>query len=198
MTVTRPVRERVLDAAADVTVEDGWGAVTMGKVAGIAGVSRQTVYNEYGTKPGLGQAMVLRELDRFLAVVATELDNADDLVAAIRSAAEKTLLMARENPLLHTVLTSAHAVSAGGSGADNELLPFLTTDAGPLIAAAKTVIQERLERFPDLGLDDRQLDAASDAIVRLVLSHVMQPGGSPARTADDLAWIAERVLGGVR
>jgi hypothetical protein len=27
-----------------------------------------------------------------------------------------------------------------------------------------------------------------------VLSHVMQPGGSPAATADDLAWIVARVL----
>ncbi len=154
MTEVRPVRERVLDATAAVTVESGWGAVTMGKVAGLAGVSRQTVYNEYGTKPGLGQAMVLRELDRFLAVVAHELETADDLVRAIRSAAEQTLLMARANPLLHTVLTSAHAVSSGGSQADTELLPFLTTDAAPLITAAKSVILERLGRFPDLGLDD--------------------------------------------
>ena len=36
----RPVRERVLDATASITVEDGWGAVTMAKVAGLAGVSR--------------------------------------------------------------------------------------------------------------------------------------------------------------
>ncbi len=191
----RPVRERVLDAAAAVTVESGWGAVTMAKVAGIAGVSRQTVYNEYGAKPALGQAMVLRELERFLAVVAHELDHADDLVDAIRSAAEQTLLMAHRNPLLHTVLTSAHSVAAAGRRADTELLPFLTTDAEPLIAAAKNVIVDRLERFPDLGFDDDQLDTATDAIVRLVLSHVMQPGGAPSRTADQLAWIVSRVLG---
>jgi AcrR family transcriptional regulator len=194
VTVTLPVRERVLDAAAAVTVENGWGAVTMAKVAGLAGVSRQTVYNEYGTKPGLGLAMVLRELDRFLDVVARELDEAADLVSAIRSAAERTLLMAQENPLLHTVLTSAHSVSSGGPGADTELLPFLTTDAGPLIDAAKTVILERIGRFPELGLDDKELDAATEAIVRLVLSHVMQPVGTPAQTADNLAWIVERVL----
>jgi AcrR family transcriptional regulator len=185
----------VLDATAAITVEHGWGAVTMAKVAGLAGVSRQTVYNEYGVKPALGQAMVLRELDRFLAVVAHELDTGDDLVSSIRAAAEQTLLMARENPLLHTVLTSAHSVSSGGSQADTELLPFLTTDAGPLIAAAKGVIMERLGRFPDLGFDRDQLDVATDAIVRLVLSQVMQPGGDPRRTADQLAWIAGRLLG---
>jgi AcrR family transcriptional regulator len=191
----RPVRERVLDAATTITCDVGWGDLTMAKVAGLAGVSRQTVYNEYGTKPALGQAMVLRELDRFLTVVAHELDGHDDLVEAIRAAAEQALLMARDNPLLHAVLASAHSVSAGaGPGADNDLLPFLTTDAAPLIAAAKTVILDRLDRFPDLDLDPAELDGSVDAVVRLVLSHVMQPGDEPGRTADRLAWIVARVL----
>ena len=189
-----PVRERVLDATAQITVEHGWGDVTMAKVAGLAGVSRQTVYNEYGAKPALGQAMVLRELDRFLTVVAHELDTGDELVPSIRAAAEQTLVLARSNPLLHTVLTSSHRASSGGGQADNELLPFLTTDAEPLIAAAKSVILERLVRFPDLGFGVEELDAITDAIVRLVLSHVMQPGEDAARTADHLAWIVGRVL----
>jgi AcrR family transcriptional regulator len=193
--VDRPVRERVLDAATRITCETGWGDVTMAKVAALARVSRQTVYNEYGAKPALGQAMVLRELDRFLTLVSHELDTHDDLVTAIRAAAEGALSMARGNPLLHAVLASAHSVSAGsGPGADNDLLPFLTTDAGPLIAAAKTVIVERLDRFPDLALTAEELDGSVDAIVRLVLSHVMQPGGDPARTADQLSWIVQRVL----
>jgi AcrR family transcriptional regulator len=191
----RPVRERVLDATAAVTVEHGWAAVTMAKVAAIAGVSRQTVYNEYGAKATLGQAMVLRELERFLASVAHELDTHDDLVEAIRAAAEQTLRSAQQNPLLNRVLASAHGVSAGAPGADSDLLPFLTTDAEPLIAAAKEVIAARIIRFPDLGMSPAELDTAIDAIVRLVLSHVMQPGGEPARTADDVAWIVARVLG---
>ncbi len=191
----RPVRERVLDATAAIIVERGWASVTMGKVASLAGVSRQTVYNEYGAKSALGQAMVLRELERFLAVVAHELDTHDDLVDAIRGAAEQTLLSAQGNPLLNRMIASAHSVSAGGPGAENDLLPFLTTDAAPLIDAAKGVIVARITRFPDPGLSPAETDAAVDAIVRLVLSHVMQPGGLPARTADELAWIVARVLG---
>ena len=114
---------------------------------------------------------------------------------AIRSAAEQILLMARDNPLLHALLASAHSVSRGNEPASNtELLPFLTTDAQPLIEAATRVIAARLERFPDLDLDEQQRDVAIDSIVRLVLSHVMQPGGSPATTAEHLAWIVARVL----
>ena len=189
------MRERLVEAASQLTCDTGWAGVTMAKVAARAGVSRQTVYNELGTKPELGQAMVLRELERFLAVVTEELEAYDDLVAAIRAAAHRILLMADQNPLLHAVLTSAHGVTSGAGGANTELLPFLTTDAAPLIEAAKAVIIDMVPaRFPDLGLAGRQLDAAVDAIVRLVLSHVMQPAESPDRTADDLAWIVGQVL----
>lgn len=197
--VTAPpgVRERLVAAAADLTCDSGWSTLTMAKVAARAGVSRQTVYNELGSKPALGQAMVLRELERFLAAVEEELDAHDDLVEAIRSAAHRILLMARDNPLLHAVLASAHTAGPEGTGGGSaDLLPFLTTEAEPLIGAAKDVIAQRVPgRYPDLGLDEGELDVAIDAIVRLVLSHVMQPGGDPRTTSDGLAWIVARVLG---
>ncbi len=194
--VTLGARDRIVEAAAAITTESGWSAVTMNKVATRAGVSRQTVYNEMGSKPGLGQAMVLRELDRFLAAVEEELDRYDDLVEAIRAAAERILVMARENRLLDAVLASAHGVvSRGEPGSDNELLPFLTTDAAPLITAATAVIAGRLPlRFPDTGLTDHEAEVAIDSVVRLVLSHVMQPGSPPEKVADDIAWIVGRVL----
>jgi AcrR family transcriptional regulator len=189
------VSDRLVQAAAEITTEAGWAAVTMGKVASRAGVSRQTVYNELGSKPALGQAMVMRELERFLDAVAEELDRHDDLVEAIRSAAARILRMARSNPLLDAVLASAHGVSRGERGSDHELLPLLTTDAAPLISAATAVIAERLPvRFPDTGLSDAEAQAAIDSVVRLVLSHVMQPGDDPEQTADTIAWIVARVL----
>jgi AcrR family transcriptional regulator len=191
---TTGVRDRLLDAASRITTEEGWPAVTMAKVAERVGVSRQTVYNELGTKPALGQAMVLRELERFMAVVADELDKHPDIVEAIRWAARRTLEMARDNPLLHAVLASAHGSARGTTPAgSNDLLPYLTTDAEPLIMAASAVIGEHIPA-EDLTIDEAALDAAIDSIVRLVLSHVMQPGGSPRATADHVAWIAERVL----
>ena len=194
-TVMPGARDRIVEAAAVITTESGWSAVTMNKVATRAGVSRQTVYNEMGSKPGLGQAMVMRELERFLAAVEEELDRYDDLVAAIRSAAERILVMARENRLLDAVLASAHGVSRGEPGSDNELLPLLTTDAAPLISAATAVIAERLPvRFPDTALTDHEAEVAIDSVVRLVLSHVMQPGSPPAKVADDIAWIVGRVV----
>jgi hypothetical protein len=109
-----------------------------------------------------------------------------DLIAAIRDASRAVLEASQDNPLLHAVVSATH-------GADTELLPLLTTHAESLLTAAKLVVGERLAPY-DVGLEGRRLDAAIDVVVRVVLSHVMQPSASPADTADDIAWIAARVL----
>jgi AcrR family transcriptional regulator len=182
------MRQRIVQAAVSLTAEVGWARVTMATVADRVGVSRQTVYNEVGTKPGLAEAMILHELDRFLGVVNLAFDaHPDDLVGAIRAASRDVLVLAKDNPLLHAVVSATH-------GADTELLPLLTTHAESLLAAAKVVIADRIEGY-DVGLDEEHLEAAIDMVVRVVLSHVMQPSAAPERTADDLAWIATRVLG---
>lgn len=181
------MRERIVGAAVRLTAAVGWSQVTMGKLADEVGVSRQTVYNEIGTKSGLAEAMILQELDRFLGVVSEAFDqHPTDIVAAIRAASRAVLEHAQDNQLLHAVVSATH-------GADTELLPLLTTHAESLLAAAKIVIAERIEPY-DLGLDDDQLEAAIDMVVRVVLSHVMQPSASPAETSEDIAWISARVL----
>jgi AcrR family transcriptional regulator len=180
-------RSRIIDAAVAMTVDGGWSTVTMAALAERVGVSRQTVYNEVGTKPGLAEAMIGHELERFLGVVTAAFDeHPTDLVGAIRAASGGVLELAQDNLLLHAVVSATH-------GADTELLPLLTTHAESLLAAAKLVVAERLAPYA-LGLEGRRLDAAIDVVVRVVLSHVMQPSGSPAETADDIAWIAARVL----
>jgi len=182
------LRDRLCDAATRVIADEGWARVTMARLADEVGVSRQTVYNEVGTKNDLAEAVVLRELDRFLAGVVRSFDeNPDDLVQAIRDSARRVLKYAQNNALLHAVVSATH-------GADTELLPLLTTHAESLLVAAKAVVRDRIAAYRiDLAAD--RLDAVIDMVVRLVLSHVMQPSADPANTADDIAWVAERVLG---
>jgi AcrR family transcriptional regulator len=182
------MRERVVDAAVTLTTQVGWAQVTMGRLADVVGVSRQTVYNEVGSKPALAEAMILRELDRFLGLVTVAFDaHPTDLVGAIRDASYAVLEASQDNPLLHAIVSATH-------GADTELLPLLTTHAGALLSTAKLVVVERVAPY-DVGLGADELDAAIDMVVRVVLSHVMQPSAPPARTADDIAWVAARVLG---
>ncbi len=55
------------------------------------------------------------------------------------------------------------------------------------------VVTERVRSY-DIPISETRLTAAIDMVVRLVLSHVMQPSDTPEATADGIAWIAERVL----
>ena len=184
----RSIRDRLVAAAIGFTVDHGWSALTMAKLADRVGVSRQTVYNELGAKPQLAEAMVMRELDGFLqAVDAAFGRHPDDLVEAIRDAATQALRLADRNPLLHAVLSSSQ-------GADSDLLPLLTTHSAPVLAVAGRMIRARVAAY-DVDLPGDRLESLIDIVVRLVLSHVMQPAGTPEETADTIAWIAGRVIG---
>ncbi|MGZ4479124.1 MAG: TetR family transcriptional regulator [Nocardioidaceae bacterium] len=184
-----PHRQRIIAAAVEMTTSRGWAAVTMARLADAVGVSRQTVYNEVGGKPALAEAMILDELSRFLSIVELSFDrHAGDLVESIRDAAREVREVSQDNTLLKAIASATH-------GADTKLLPLLTTHARFLLDTAKAVIAERLAPY-DLPLDEHRLAAAIDVVVRVVLSHVMQPSDTPATTADDIAWIAERVLRG--
>ena len=63
------LRDTLLDAVGTLLDERGWSDVPMAEVARRAGVSRQTLYNEFGDRTGLAAAYVLREAQSFLADV---------------------------------------------------------------------------------------------------------------------------------
>jgi hypothetical protein len=98
------------------------------------------------------------------------------------------LTYASANKLLHAVVSATH-------GADTELLPLLTTNAGSLLGVAKDVVGARVAPY-DPGIDPAHLEPAIDMVVRVVLSHVMQPSAPPAKTGADIAWLAGQVLRG--
>ena len=186
-TQPRSWRERLVSQAAELTRSGGWQAITMAKLADRVGVSRQTVYNEIGSKRQLAEAMIMHELEVFLqAVDAAFEENPDDLGGAIREASARVLEMAASNPLLHAVLSASH-------GAESDLLPLLTTQVEPLIEAAHGLVRRHLDTY-DHGLEEHRIDPLVDMVIRLVLSHVTAPSTSPQETADNIAWIAERVL----
>ena len=154
-TIQAPVRDRLLDAAQQVIEQSGWSTVTMARLADAAGVSRQTVYNEFGTKHGLAQQLVLRELDRFLAVVRDRMAAETEIVEGIRAACEGVLLMGEQNLIVRTVVGSLPDEH------DTDLLQLLTTDSGEIIRAAVLVVLQSIEEFyPPLPLTPMELEVA--------------------------------------
>jgi AcrR family transcriptional regulator len=182
-----PLRDAIVSVTARLITEQGWQAVTMSRLATELGVSRQTVYNEVGPKPRLAEAVVHAELDRFLAVVTAAFDeHPDQVLTAIHTAVRTVLELARDNALLHAVVSATH-------GANTELLPLLTTHTDGVLEAAKTVVLHCLRPY-ELPLPQSELEISADLLVRHVLSHVMQPSSSPAGTAEAVTWVATKLL----
>lgn len=96
-------RQALLDAALRALDEGPWRTVRMVDVAALAGVSRQTLYNEFGTKGGLAGALLRRAADGYLAGVDRALTApAPDRPAAV---ALWTVRAARQDVLVKALLT---------------------------------------------------------------------------------------------
>lgn len=181
----RSLRDDLLDAAGTLIIERGFRRVRMQDVADAVGVSRQTVYNEFGDKWGLAQALTLRENDRYLDAVDEALNRHSDLYAAVAEAVTYTLGTAADDPLKKAILT--------GAGSE-DLLPLMTTRAEPVLFEAKRRIIEHARRqWPHLDPDD--LTDVADDVIRLTISHVVLPMDPPEVVASRLARLVARYVG---
>jgi AcrR family transcriptional regulator len=158
----------------------------MGDVAARAGVSRQTLYNEFGTKDGLAVAMSAAQTEWFLGRIQHELDqHPDDPIAGIRAAVTFTLDAGADDPLLKAALSGARGSS--------ELLPLLTTRAEPLLTASRRQLTNYLtDHWPNLA--HRDIALVSDSLIRLTVSHLVLPLAPSETVADQLAELAARAL----
>lgn len=188
LTFRRQLREQALQAAHALTVDRGWAQVRMGEVAAQTGVSRPTLYKEFGDKQGLGEALILRETARFLTGMTEVLEqHSTDIAAGILAAVEYVLAEAEASPLLRGILTSARA-------GDDELLPLLTTRSAPVLGAAtETLVSWFRDHLPELDPED--LIDSADALARLAVSHLVLPADDRAGTARRLTRVALRCLG---
>jgi AcrR family transcriptional regulator len=176
------LRNTLLDAALDQLHQRRWADITMADVARAAGVSRQTLYNEFGSREDFMQVLVLREADQFLTEVEGAVnEHLDDAETALSAAFDVFLTAAAQNPIVRTI--------ASGDGGE-ELLALFTTQGGALVGPAS----ERLARvmvtgWPQAKPADAQLLA--EGIVRLAISYAALPQGPTGMTAASVA----RLLG---
>ena len=195
MSAPSAVREALLDATGVELDRVGWPGVRMTDVATQAGVSRQTLYNEFGSREALGQAYVLRESDRFLEAVETAVraTRGEAPEAAVVAALETFLSGAADNTLIR------HAIAdTGGEG----LLPLLTTQGRPVVdRASERLAAVMLETFP--RADAEVTERLADALVRVAISYATLPAvgatqraGGPARSVAGLVAPVLRELTG--
>ncbi|MFF8231095.1 TetR/AcrR family transcriptional regulator [Streptomyces caelestis] len=180
-------RESLLDAAFTALTRRPWSAVRMVDVAAAAGVSRQTLYNEFGSKDGLARALVRREADGYLAGVDHALTAHSDPRDRLTATAEWTTAAAGENALVRAMLTGcwserlpSPALSAVPS---TSAVPAQRRADGPLPSPGDLVALVRDRAVTALagpgtpGSDTADLARSCELVVRLALSCVAAPPG---------------------
>jgi AcrR family transcriptional regulator len=169
------LRDTVLRATHELLAARSWSAVTVGQVAEEAGVSRQTVYNEFGNRADLALAyaswagdQLLDEVERCVAA------HADDLVDALVAAFAVFLDLGHGHPLIRAI--------ASPEGADDLLATLTGPRHSPIVARATDRLDGMIHRtWP--GLPDEPVAAVSELLVRVAISHLLLPTGTPEEAA---------------
>ncbi|QKG27552.1 TetR family transcriptional regulator [Actinomadura verrucosospora] len=177
----------MLDATSAIVAAGDWGALRLARVARAAGVSRQTAYNEFGSKVGLGRALVEREVDAFLGGVQERMErHADDVPAAVEAAVLFALAEAERRPLLKGIF-------GAGRSRDDELIALATRGRDPMIAHVVAAFRGYADTtWPAVSADVK--DLLVETLMRVTVSHAVAPLHAPAEVARNLAELTRRLL----
>ncbi|MDX1511156.1 MAG: helix-turn-helix domain-containing protein [Nitriliruptorales bacterium] len=147
----------ILDATERLLRSRGLRDWSVEDVADEADVGRTSVYRRFGDRDNLVHAVLARELRRTLRLIQREIEGHDTLedraVAAVRTA-----LTALDGSVVSALLVS-----------DPEtFLPFLTTEAGPLLEVARVAITTELSNWTQ-----RPSPELAEAAARFGLSFIL-------------------------
>ena len=172
------LRDSILDGMRDELLTKDWSAITLTDVARAAGVSRQTIYNEFGSRQGLAQGYALRLADRLVDAVAGPLGgNVGDLYGALLQGFRAFFSDSASDPLVVSLLSGE---------AKPDLLQIITTGSGPIIThCSQRLTDAFVNSWVRPGAEDAGVLAR--AIVRLALSYVSMPPEADHDVAADLA-----------
>ncbi|MGI8632713.1 MAG: TetR family transcriptional regulator [Solirubrobacterales bacterium] len=184
------LRDTLLDAGGQLLGEQPWPTVTMADVARAAGVSRQTLYKEFGSRLEFEQALVLREADGFLDAVEEPIaSHHDEPAVALASAFDAFLGAAAAHPIVRELLTGQRT---------EDLLPVITTHQEALLTHAVDRLGAMIDAgWPGVDAGDARLLAETAG--RLAVSYVALPSSPSGLTADGIAtllgpWIENNLV----
>src|SRR6195952_4682919 len=100
------LRDLVLDAMRDLLGRKDWSSITLADVARVAGISRQTIYNEFGSRQGLAQGYALRLADRLVDAIHAALDaNVGNIYEAFLAGFRSFFAESASDPLVISLLS---------------------------------------------------------------------------------------------
>jgi AcrR family transcriptional regulator len=181
--------DRVRAAALACVARFGSTKTTLDDVARESGMSRATVYRLFpGGRETLFDAVVSAEIQRFSAILATELERHDDLEDLVGAALGTSMRFLLE----HEALTTVIALEPG------LLLPQLAFHRlDGVLGPSTAFVAPYLE--PHLG-SRRRAVSATEHLVRVVLSYTLHPSErlDPHDDESIRSFVRHHVLPGVR
>ena len=180
--------ERILDAAAEQVEHFGVRRFTLDDVARRLGISRVTIYRYFPKRDALVEAVVLRELHRFLRAIDTAVEPCETLEERLVEGVVFALSYLRGHRLLNRVLQTEPEL----------ILPALTVRADRVLAAGREFIARSAIREAErsgLRRREEEIEGFSELLARAVLSFVLTPNSALGmRTDAEVREFAERYL----
>jgi AcrR family transcriptional regulator len=173
------LRERVIAAVDQFVRTTGWSATTMAQIAGAAGVSRQTLYHEFGSRQALLEAYLTGEINNIVQQVEQAVQrHADRPRDALNEAFGLFLRLASAEPAIQLAVSDkdapelTHKLTVLGSIIGTERIGTLITRTWP-------------------GTGPAEAGLLAESIVRLAISHALMPAADSAVVPDRIT----RLLG---
>ncbi|TCP50123.1 TetR family transcriptional regulator [Tamaricihabitans halophyticus] len=163
-----PGTRAILDCALTAFTASGVRRSTMGEIAERAGLGVATLYRRFPRKEQLVEAVVLREVRRFIEHVDARIQRVSGMPAQVVEGFVAFAVGVREHPLLGTLLSSE----------PDTVLPACTVAGGPMLALARTYLTEQIQRLQNTGeLPMFDPEPAAEIIARLTHSLMLTPDG---------------------
>jgi AcrR family transcriptional regulator len=173
------LRDTVLRATDTLLVDHSWREVTMAQVARAAGVSRQTLYNEFGNRAELAQAYASWAGDQLLDEVERVVAGHESLSEALVAAFTVFLDLGSDHPLIRAL---------GDEGGMDDMAGALRGPENPIVLGASArLVRIISDAWPHLPAPC--VEAVAEVLVRLAISHLLLPtvsSESAARTTAEV------------
>ncbi|MET7767832.1 TetR family transcriptional regulator [Nocardia sp. NPDC005366] len=162
--------ERILDAALAQFETVGIKRTTVEDITRRARLARVTLYRHFPGKDDIVEAVILREMGRFLIALEMEMAGFSSTEDKLTEGFVFSVAFLRENTLLNRLLEIE----------PDSLLPYLTTDGGSLVDTGATFLAVQLARDAMEDRSGAELQVVAELAVRIMLSFLLTPSRSIA------------------
>lgn len=170
--------ERILDAALRQFELFGINRSTVEDITRRSGLARVTLYRHFPGKNDIIEAVLLRELERFLSDLRDEAARYPDKEDKLVEGFVFTLNTLRHHALLQRLLATE----------PETVLPFLTVEGDSVIQTASSFLAYQLSvELPDDDRTQLELLEIAEVTVRIILSFLLTASQNVALGDDDAA-----------